>query len=143
MLALAAVLALPAPAPAQVIELDPEFPEDVLKGAVRCAGFWFAYHAVMVARRPVAEGTDFEAYDDELGYYPAMARMFRSAALQLADGDLAKVDYMIGVEQPRQFRILSDARAEPPLPVAQAMALDEERFCNAVGMILPFPWRMH
>jgi len=100
----------------------------MLANTTQCAAFWMSDYAVSA----VLESDDFVA--EESPMIRAFGRNFREIAIEYAEGDVAKVDYMIFAQMPYFTRLFGDMRGETPNPYAESMINDQAQYCQNVGM---------
>ena len=124
---LAAIFALLLPASAGLAH-DPSNEFDMLANTTQCAAFWMSDYAVS----GVLEDDNY--VKEESPMIRAFGGIFREIAIEYAEGDIAKVDYMIFAQMPYFTRLFGDTRRKDPNPFAAEILDDQAQFCQNVGM---------
>ncbi len=124
---LAAIFTLLLPASASLAH-EPSYEYDMLANTTQCAAFWMSDYAVS----GVLEDDIF--VETESPMTRAFGGIFRDIAIEYAEGDIAKVDYMIFAQMPYFTRLFGDMRRENPNPFAAQIVNDQARYCQNVGM---------
>ncbi len=122
--AIAALVAVISAAPAVAHEAG--YDSDMLENTSQCAAYWFAEDAV---RRVL----DSDGAEDD-GMIRAFGGIFRKLAIQSADGDVAKADYMIFAQLPYFTRLFGDSLGPAQNPYATEILNNQGQYCQNVGM---------
>jgi len=107
---------------------EPDYEFDMLENTTQCAAYWLAEYAV----QGVLEDQAFVS--EESPMFRAFGRIFRDLAIEFAEGDVAKADYMIFAQLPYFTRLFGDARGASQNPVAAEMLGQQAQYCQNVGM---------
>lgn len=124
---LAAILALLLPTSASLAH-EASYEGDMLANTTQCAAFWMSDYAVSGVLR------SDNYVEEESPMIRGFGQVFREIAIEYAEGDVAKVDYMIFAQMPYFTRLISDTRADTRNRYAEDMVNKQAQYCQNVGM---------
>ena len=110
---------------------DRDYPPDMVIEAAQCAAYWFADQNLQETK------VEDEDYD---GYSAGIASIFKAAAVDLAEGEEARVDYLIRLNFGKFTMLITDANTSD---LAQELSIRVQQKCNGVGLDLGPKWGLH